>query len=150
MPATPLKRAPSPPLMLWTQTTEHPLHVNNSYTDIYTSRDILLLVRIICIANAITPLLEKADFKDYGITAARLDSLTKKAHQFNSEIGLGKTINRHSQYASQNITAILKKIRASIKQLQRLIILFKETHPAFITGFQQALIAEQTTDLATV
>ncbi len=118
-------------------------HVNCSYTDIYTTKDIILQARVTIIINGISPHLDKADFKEYGITTTGLASICEKAKQFMSRIGTGKSLNWQSDNASRNITATLKKVRANILQMNRLLLLFKEKHPGFVEGFQQACTAQQ-------
>ena len=114
-----------------------------TYSHIFTLKDCDVLARITSITNEIKPLLTKEDFKGYGITAGTLTSIIEKAKEFNSRIGLGKMVNFKSYYASQTITATLKKIKVNITQMTRLLLLFKESNPGFINDFQQALIISQ-------
>lgn len=115
-----------------------------TYTDIYTLKDCLILGIITRITSIITLLLEDEEFRAYGITAAKLTSLTQKAEKYNRIISKGFILNRASNYASRNITGTLKKISGNIAQFNQLLYFFSDEHPDFVTGFHEACAMSKT------
>ena len=86
--------------------------------------------------NLVAPLLNNADYTQYGITQAVLDALLADAQRFNSMIGAADIMASNGAVANTAINKTLTKLRSNIKQLNRLIAEFATSNPDFVQGFQ--------------
>ena len=113
-------------------------------SDIQRLKDGDILGVVIRIANALSPLMQDADFLKYELTQQMLTDVMADATTFNSNIGKAGLIDSGSSIANKNLNEGIKLLRNNIKQFDRLINKFADTHPDFIEGYKMNSVADNT------
>ena len=103
---------------------------------IFRMKDAALPAYAQSVNNLVAPLLNNADYTEYGITQAVLDALLADAQRLNSMIGAADVMASNGTVPNTAINKTLTKLRSNIKQLKRLIAEFATSNPDFVQGFQ--------------
>ncbi len=118
--------------------------VNHSYSSVLDLKDSEVLGFATRLSTVITPLLTDPIFATYAVTKNMVDSLTKGAENFNSNIGKATLVNAGRGYASRSINKIFKAIYQNIIQFNLLINFFEDTEPEFVNNYHIAAAIDDT------
>lgn len=89
-------------------------------------------------------LMADTTFITYEITPAAIAAVLADATAFNSKIGVASVVDAGASNANTQLNNVIKLIRGNITQMERLLVRFKTSHPAFVTGFGQNSVVENT------
>ncbi len=109
--------------------------VNLNYDKIYKAKDADIVTLAKGIVDAVTPYVANVDFKDYAVTQAKLDGLTKLASDFASLIGVAKVDNTGNAIADTEIDRLIGLMIKNIERMDKAMVFYEETDPKFVEGY---------------
>lgn len=114
-------------------------------SDILRMKDADVLPFTKTILALFTPaLMADPEFITYEITATAIAKVLADATAFDGKIGVASVVDAGASNANTQLNNVIKLIRANIAQMERLLVRFKTSHPAFVTGFAQNSVLENT------
>lgn len=111
--------------------------------DITNAKDGNITAIVTTITDALSPLLQVPEFKEYEITAGKLSALTTGAKAFSDTLGVASVINIRSSIANSNLNDVFTAIRGNIARLRLLLPYFYKSNPQFAQGFLLSAAVDQ-------